>query len=125
MKHRMIRFVIGREKDVENSEILRLIHQSLQMDQERNEMSRALQHHHQAYQERHLQDDGFSNLELNDHDETSSLTDPHPAIHIEEKNYDVRLFSVTMANEHVSSSLGNVASIQSECSRGKSSRKSI
>ena len=59
-------FIIGREKDVENSEILRLIQQSLQMDQERTEMSRALQHHQDTYHERHVNDDGFANLELND-----------------------------------------------------------
>lgn len=57
-----------------NSEILRLIQQSLQMDQERNEMSRALQHHQETFNDRHLNDDGFSNLELNDHDDQESIT---------------------------------------------------
>lgn len=80
----LVHFVIGREKDVGNSEILRLIQQSLQMDQERTEMSRALQNHHETFN-----DDGFSNLELNDHDEPESLNDhQHSSIHIDEKNYD-------------------------------------
>ncbi|CAF3189312.1 unnamed protein product [Rotaria socialis] len=70
-----VRFVIGREKDVENSEILRLIQQSLQMDQERNEMSRALQHHHDAYNDQHLQDDGFSNFEFNDNTDHTKFDD--------------------------------------------------
>lgn len=35
----LIRFLIGREKDAENSEVLRLIHRSLQMDHERDETS--------------------------------------------------------------------------------------
>lgn len=87
------RFVIGREKDVENSEILRLIQQSLQMDQERNEMSRALQHHHDTYSERHIHDDGFENLELNDQEKTDTEADKgsnHQELaKMHEKNYEV------------------------------------
>ncbi|CAF0815186.1 unnamed protein product [Adineta steineri] len=94
----LVRFVIGREKDVENSEILRLIQQSLQMDQERNEMSRALQHHHDTYNERHLTDDGFSNLEFNDQDRIDDDTIKPPNHHelakIHEKNYE-QMWSMT------------------------------
>ena len=88
----MFRFVIGREKDAENSEILRLIQQSLQMDQERSEMSRALQHHHDTYNERHMHEDGFSNLELNDHDhqENNRTINQHQDLaKAHEKNYEV------------------------------------
>ncbi|CAF3478133.1 unnamed protein product [Rotaria sp. Silwood1] len=91
----LVRFVIGREKDVENSEILRLIQQSLQMDQERNEMSRALQHHQDTYHDRHINDDGFSNLELNDNvdhdkiDENIIKTNHHHELaKAHEKNYE-------------------------------------
>lgn len=66
------------------------------MDQERTEMSRALQHHHDAYNERHMQDDGFSNLELNDHDhqedhpETARKMNQHQELaKTHEKNYEV------------------------------------
>ncbi|CAF1110201.1 unnamed protein product [Rotaria sordida] len=97
----LVRFVIGREKDVENSEILRLIQQSLQMDQERNEMSRALQHHHDTYNDRHLNDDGFSNLELNDNidqdklDENIITTNHHHELaKAHEKNYE-QIWSMT------------------------------
>ena len=89
----ILRFVIGREKDVENSEILRLIQQSLQMDQERNEISRALQYHHDTYNDRHTNDDGFSNLELNNDvnsDETTIKTNHHYDLAKQyEKNYEV------------------------------------
>jgi hypothetical protein len=80
---------------VANSEILRLIQQSLQMDQERNEMSRALQHHQETFNDRHLNDDGFSNLELNDHDDQESITNNglnghhHQVAKGHEKNYEV------------------------------------
>ncbi|UJR28729.1 hypothetical protein I4U23_009958 [Adineta vaga] len=88
----LVRFVIGREKDVENSEILRLIQQSLQMDQERNEMSRALQHHQDTFNERHMDDDGFSNLELNDQDkvddDTIKSSNHHELAKAHEKNYE-------------------------------------
>ena len=89
------RFRIGREKDVGNSEILRLIQQSLQMDQERNEMSRALQHNHDTFHDPHLNDDGFPNLELNDHDDQETITETtikdthHPFPGVNDKNYDV------------------------------------
>ena len=91
-------FIIGREKDVENSEILRLIQQSLQMDQERTEMSRALQHHQDTYHERHLNDDGFANLELNDEEDVNDHEKiiEHPFHHdhqqlakAHEKDYEV------------------------------------
>ena len=65
------------------------------MDQERNEMSRALQHHHDAFNERHITDDGFSNLELNDSDNHEKLddnilqTNHHELAKVHEKNYDV------------------------------------
>lgn len=61
------------------------------MDQERNEMSRALQHHHDAYNERHMHDDGFSNLELNDDpSENGPKMNPHQELaKIHEKNYEV------------------------------------
>jgi hypothetical protein len=63
------------------------------MDQERNEMSRALQHHHDTYNERHINDDGFSNLELNDpekHDENIIKTNHHQELaKVHEKNYEV------------------------------------
>jgi hypothetical protein len=63
------------------------------MDQERNEMSRALQHHHDTYNERHLNDDGFSNLELNDNDTQEKLDDKpnhhHQLAKTQEKNYEV------------------------------------
>jgi hypothetical protein len=66
------------------------------MDHERNEMSRALQHHHDTYNDRHLGDDGFSNLELNDSDiqekpdENIIQTNHHHEIaKAHEKNYDV------------------------------------
>lgn len=89
----LVRFVIGREKDVENSEIIRLIQQSLQMDQERNEMSRALQHHHDAFNQQHFNDDGFDNLELNE----------EPKFHEElakahEKNYE-QIWSMNENNQ--------------------------
>ncbi|CAF1531622.1 unnamed protein product, partial [Adineta ricciae] len=89
----LVRFVIGREKDVENSEILRLIQQSLQMDQDRSEMSRALQHHHDTYSERHILEDGFSNLELNDQDKFDDDDTVKSSTHQElakmhEKNYE-------------------------------------
>ena len=88
-----------------NSEILRLIQQSLEMDQERSEMSRALQHHHETFNDRHLNDDGFANLELNDHDEPESLNDHrHSSVHIEEKNYDVNSTKRTSIEEKSSSS---------------------
>jgi len=65
------------------------------MDQERNEMSRALQHHHDTYSERHLIDDGFSNLELNDQeklDENIIKTNHHQQLaKTHEKNYEVFL----------------------------------
>jgi hypothetical protein len=48
------------------------------MDQERNEMSRALQHHHDTYNERHISDDGFTNLELNNHDDQQNLEENIP-----------------------------------------------
>jgi len=63
------------------------------MDQERHEMSRALQHHHDTYSERHLTDDGFSNLELNDQeklDENIIKTNHHQQLaKTHEKNYEV------------------------------------
>ena len=66
------------------------------MDQERNEMSRALQHHHDTYSERHLTDDGFSNLELNDNDNHEKLDENtiksnqhHELAKVHEKNYEV------------------------------------
>ncbi|CAF2493832.1 unnamed protein product [Rotaria sp. Silwood2] len=97
----LVRFVIGREKDVENSEILRLIQQSLQMDQERSEISRALQHHHDVYNDRHLNDDGFSNLELNDNVDDDKLDDNtiktnhhHELAKAHEKNYE-QIWSMT------------------------------
>lgn len=91
----LFRFLIGREKDVENSEIIRLIQQSLQMDQERSEMSRALQHHHENFHDQHVHDDGFSNLQLNDHDDLDASIDNTTKINhnelsdLQEKNYDV------------------------------------
>ncbi len=70
------------------------------MDQERNEMSRALQHHHDTYNERHINDDGFSNLELNDHDNQEKLdenlkkTNQHQELaKAQEKNYEVYLYN--------------------------------
>lgn len=65
------------------------------MDHERTEMSRALQHHQDTYDERHLNDDdGFSNLELNGHekiDEDIMKTNHHhhELAKLHEKNYDV------------------------------------
>jgi transposase-like protein len=96
-KYDSFRFVIGREKDVENSEILRLIQQSLQMDQERNEIARALQHHQDTFNERHIHDDGFSNLELTDQEEQekidenlTKLNNHQELAKAHEKNYEVR-----------------------------------
>jgi hypothetical protein len=96
------RFLIGREKDPENSEVFRLILQSLQMDQERNEMARALQHHHDTYVDRHgRDDDGFSNMELNNgtethENETKANYDHDELAKAHEKNYEVVkiLFSI-------------------------------
>ena len=66
------------------------------MDQERNEMSRALQHHHDTFNERHLNDDGFSNLELNDHEKMNEniIKSNHheELVKAHEKNYDVFIF---------------------------------
>ncbi len=66
------------------------------MDQERNEMSRALQHHHDTYNERHLNDDGFPNIELNDNYEQENLdeniikSNHHQELaKTHEKNYEV------------------------------------
>jgi hypothetical protein len=78
---------------VENSEILRLIQQSLQMDQERNEMSRALQHHHDTFIERHITDNEFSNIELNDQDKLDE--------HIEKANHHQELAKVHEKNYEV------------------------
>ncbi|CAF1250045.1 unnamed protein product, partial [Didymodactylos carnosus] len=62
-----VRFLIGREKDPENSEVLRLIHQSLQMDHERNELQRVLhQHEHYNHSPLDYGVDDFPNTELND-----------------------------------------------------------
>lgn len=65
------------------------------MDQERNEMSRALQHHQDTY-DRHLHDDGFSNLELNEHVDHDKFDDSnvqtnhhHDLAKAHEKNYEV------------------------------------
>jgi hypothetical protein len=93
------RFVIGREKDVANSEILRLIQQSLQMDQERNEMSRALQHHHDTYNERHMNDAGFVNIEPNEQDTIidNSLDNNHQQLaKTHEKNYEVIVYCMSI-----------------------------
>jgi hypothetical protein len=65
------------------------------MDQERNEMSRALQHHHDTYDERHMHDDGFSNLELNEQEKTeedAGKNSNHQELaKMHEKNYEVRM----------------------------------
>jgi hypothetical protein len=50
------RFLIGREKDLEKSEILGLIQRSIQLDQEREEMSRTFQQYHDAYYEQNFND---------------------------------------------------------------------
>ncbi|CAF4113881.1 unnamed protein product [Rotaria sp. Silwood2] len=52
----LVKFLIGREKDFENSEIPGLIQRSLQLDQEREEMSRTLQKYHGEYYEQNLSD---------------------------------------------------------------------
>lgn len=62
MKYSVFRFVIGREKDMNKSEILNLIQRSLQMDQEREEMSRNFQQYHDAYYEQHFTDEDSENL---------------------------------------------------------------
>lgn len=48
----LVRFVIGREKDFSKSEILGLIQRSLQLDKEREEMSRTFQQYQNAYYEK-------------------------------------------------------------------------
>lgn len=66
------------------------------MDQERNEMARALQHHHDAFNQRHIHDhdDGFENLELNEppkyHEEIIPINNHHQDLaKTHEKNYEV------------------------------------
>ncbi|CAF1249877.1 unnamed protein product [Rotaria sordida] len=62
----LIKFVIGRDKDIENSEIPGLIQRSLQIDQEREEMSRTLQKYHEEYYGQNLIDDDA----IEDHEQT-------------------------------------------------------
>jgi hypothetical protein len=56
------RFVIGREKDLGQSEILALIQRSLQLDQEREDMSQTFQQYHDAYYEENFNEDGQGKL---------------------------------------------------------------
>jgi hypothetical protein len=81
------------------------------MDQERNEMSRALQHHHDTFNERHIHDDGFSNLEFNDHNDQEKLDENLPKANhhqelakAHEKNYEVCCIILLFVNKNFSSS---------------------
>lgn len=64
----MCRFVIGREKDISKSEILGLIQRSLQLDKEREEMSRTFQQYQNAYYEKIFSE---NNDEIDDEDDDS------------------------------------------------------
>ncbi|CAF3325766.1 unnamed protein product [Rotaria socialis] len=64
----LVKFLIGREKDVGNSEIPGLIQRSLQLDQERDEMSRALKQYRDEYYEKTLMDHD----EIKDQEQTDS-----------------------------------------------------
>lgn len=51
------RFLIGREKEPEKSEIFALIQRSLQLDQQREDISQTFQQYHDAYYEQNFNDE--------------------------------------------------------------------
>lgn len=60
------RFVIGREKDFEKSEILGLIQRSLEFDKQREEMSNTFQQYHDAYYEKNFNENDDELKDIHD-----------------------------------------------------------
>ncbi|CAF1064322.1 unnamed protein product [Adineta ricciae] len=53
----LVKFLIGREKEPEKSEIFALIQRSLQLDQQREDISQTFQQYHDAYYEQNFNDE--------------------------------------------------------------------
>ncbi|CAF0985982.1 unnamed protein product [Rotaria sp. Silwood1] len=81
----LVKFLIGREKDLEHSEIPGLIQRSLQLDQEREEMSRTMQKHHEEYYGQNLIDDDDT---IQDHAQIESKISTELEIEILKQCYE-------------------------------------